>query len=29
MGLIELFEITIAICTVWIIVSAVMRRLSR
>jgi hypothetical protein len=26
MGIIELFEITIAVCTVWIIVSAVMRR---
>jgi hypothetical protein len=26
MGIIELFEITIAVCTVWIIVSTVMRR---
>jgi len=27
MGLIELFEITIAVCTVWIIVSGLVRRL--
>jgi hypothetical protein len=27
MGIIELFEITIAFCTVWIIVSAVVRRI--
>jgi hypothetical protein len=27
MGIIELFEITIAVCTAWIIVSAVLRRL--
>jgi len=26
MGFIELFEITIAFCTVWIVVSAVLRR---
>jgi hypothetical protein len=26
MGIIELFEITIAVCTAWIIVSAVVRR---
>jgi hypothetical protein len=26
MGIIELFEITIAFCTVWIVVSAVLRR---
>jgi hypothetical protein len=26
MGIIELFEITVAICTAWIIVSALVRR---
>ncbi len=28
MGIIELFEVTIAFCTVWIIVSAVVRRIN-